>query len=287
MAARKRITLTTEHRDRVAAGLATLSEVATELGISKQALYISFRRRLWPTTAIDLDDGERLVLAPAASAAQRPVRPRRAPQAASPSPPLRQRPAASQAPAIVHSETGTPATVADSPHISASSPGGCCAAAVGGEAGTISKPLARAPTAPASACSALSASTAGPAQGASPVPPVAPSEDDLGGVEITGEHVAEYTRRVVVAACLQAIERGYDILSRPIAATSLRAAVAAIALAADQIAKAGFSIEAEAQSPQLIIREMTAEQQEKIQATAEVEYHGEMSDDPVDDADEL
>jgi hypothetical protein len=63
-------------------------------------------------------------------------------------------------------------------------------------------------------------------------------------------------------------------------AQSLKATVAALGLAADQLARAGYSLEAETcGAPQLTIVEMTAEQVAEVQAAAEVAYHG--SDDTL------
>lgn len=52
MARRRNVSLTPEHARRVADGEATLSELAAELGIARQSLHTTFRRKGWPTTPV-------------------------------------------------------------------------------------------------------------------------------------------------------------------------------------------------------------------------------------------
>lgn len=49
--------LTDEHRGRVAAGLASVAEVAAELGMSRQAAHRAFKRRGWPTAPAVAENG--------------------------------------------------------------------------------------------------------------------------------------------------------------------------------------------------------------------------------------
>ena len=266
MAARRGIVLTEQHRDRVAAGLATLSETAIELGLTKQALHTNFRRRGWPTRPIDLDDNKHQALAPAddepaASAAQRRTRPQRAHRAASPSPSPRQRPAASQAPTIDLHETEI-----------------------------TGKALARAPTAPTSASAADEAPSLPPAQIAYPGQPEAASAAIPSSTFADGDDLVEVARQELGNVGLLVLAQTRDALARAQLGAQAIKALAGAAEVADRLLKrAGLDVASlgDGQTPQLLIREMTAKQQEEIQASVEAEYRGEMPGDPVDDVAEL
>lgn len=98
MAARRGVALTDEHRRRVAAGEASIANIADELAVSRQTIWEGFRRRGWSTTVVaenksedslgvdgdELDDGGRLG---GVGAARSPVTRRSAPASPLPLPP--------------------------------------------------------------------------------------------------------------------------------------------------------------------------------------------------------
>lgn len=221
MAARKNVELTKEHARRVASGSLTLSELATELGISKQGAHYRLRSKGWPTGPTDAGN-----VAQAASAAPR------APQAS---------------------------TAASRP----STPRRCQRAA--------------------SARSAAPASSVPPEAAASPEPLQAPPAVEI---HSHGEMV-EHARRAVAATALAALDRAYEILSKPVGPQGLKAAISAVALAGDQLRRAGFDIATagEAQAPRMIIQEMTAAEVEATRAEVEAEHRESFGTD--DDDDEL
>lgn len=74
-----------------------------------------------------------------------------------------------------------------------------------------------------------------------------------------------------------------ELLAKPLGAAGLKSAMSALALAVDQLKRAGFDIGADesAQAPQMVITEMTAAEREAVQEAAEKDFH-ELASDPDD-----
>lgn len=109
-----------------------------------------------------------------------------------------------------------------------------------------------------------------PPASASPGAPTAPAAAEIA----TAEELTEHARRAIAAVALAALDRAHEILSKPLGASALKAAVAASAIAADQLARAGFDVASvgDQVAPTMTIMEMTAAEIEATQAAVEREY---------------
>lgn len=207
MAARRNVNLTTEHRDLIAAGELSLNELAGQLGVTRQTLFVNFKRRGWRTTPVEADDAGAL-----------------------------------------------------------SSP------AEGASPGSRTTPSTKRRQKPRNARSALTASTQPPAPTASPEAPLAPATVEIA----TAEEMVEHARRAIAAVALATLDRAHEVLSKPpIGAQSIRACIAAGALAIDQLARAGYDVATAGDqvAPRMIISEMTAAEVEQTRAAAEAEHN--------------
>ena len=102
--------------------------------------------------------------------------------------------------------------------------------------------------------------------------------------------MVEHARRAIAAVALAALDRAHEILSKPLGASALKAAVAATVLAADQLRRAGFDVTSagDQAAPTMIIQEMTAAEIEATQAAVEAEYRRAVGADEADeDADDV
>lgn len=214
---------------RVANGELSLSELAGLCGVSRQAVWKTFKRRGWSTR-------------PAGDTCQE-----------------------------------SPGVGAHGERLGAGTPTGTATGAPGAESGPSGAiSAAAAPRHPLDPESRSTAPVAPPA--APPLPAIAVADaDDL----------TELTRQAVANAALLAVAQANRILaSSQLGAQSLKAAVAAVALAVDQLERAGITLDGTSgdTAPRMIIEELDAAACERIQIEAEREYLGLV--EPVD-GDEL
>lgn len=215
---------------RVAAGELSLSELAGLCGISRQAVWKTFKRRGWSTR-------------PAGDAGQ------------------------------VSDGVGR-----DSPGVGAATgaPG-----SDSGPSGAIS--AAAAPPHPLDPDRAPAAALA---------PPAAPPLPALPAIAVAdADDLTELTRQAVANAALLAVAQANRILAGPqLGAQSLKAAVAAVALAVDQLERVGLLVDGAAanQAPTMTIVEMSASECAAAQLEAEAGYHGlePIDGDELEDDDE-
>ena len=231
MARPKGVDITTDHAKRVADGTDNLAEIAAELGIKRQTLWSTFKRRGWPTIATKIGS-----ISPAA--------------AAQPTQPI--------AAAQQRLARGRPRS---------------------GEGKTATGTRKRC-TSLQGAVRAKSVNANTQRQDAGPTPPSASIA--------SAEEFSEAVRQEVGNVALLAINHARTFLSRDaISPNSLKTIMASVALSIEMLAKCGTDIDARTgeNTPEMIIRTLTNDEEEEIRRQADAEYLGETPADPHDDDD--